>query len=117
MIAGLALSTVGFAALALAPTPLAFCLAAVPACLGNLCGPPLQALRANTVPPTEQGRLQGAMGGLNALAGLVGPIAFTQLYAWTLAQPGATGGEAMLAGSALLAAATLIGATVRRKPA
>jgi DHA1 family tetracycline resistance protein-like MFS transporter len=108
MVAGLALATVGYAGLALAPTPFLFCLACIPACLGNMCAPPLRAMQTRLVSETEQGRLQGALGGLVALAALVGPIAFTQLFAWTIAQPGGQGGGALLLGAGLLAAATVI---------
>lgn len=117
LIAGLILSTVGFAALALADSPLMFCLACIPTCLGNLCGPPLRALETMTVSETEQGRLQGALGGLNALAALVGPVVFTQVFAWSILQPGAWSGAALLMGAGLLAISVLVALTARRAPA
>jgi DHA1 family tetracycline resistance protein-like MFS transporter len=38
-----------------------------------------------TVLPTEQGRLQGANMGLMAIAGLVGPIVFSEVFAQAIA--------------------------------
>jgi DHA1 family tetracycline resistance protein-like MFS transporter len=116
LIVGLMLCTVGFAGLALADTGLLFALACIPMCLGNLCGPPLRAMQTNLVDAAEQGRLQGALGGLQALAALVGPLAFTQVYAQTLSRPGGYSGGALLMGSGLMAIATLIALTVRRAP-
>ncbi|MBL8553196.1 MAG: MFS transporter [Phenylobacterium sp.] len=116
LIAGLALCAVGFAGLALASTGLLFALACIPMCLGNLCGPPLRALQTNLVDATQQGRLQGALGGLQALAALVGPLAFTQVYAQTLSQPGGFSGGALLVGSLLMAVATLIAFTIGDRP-
>lgn len=116
MVAGLTLSTVGFAALALAGTPFLFALACVPTCVGNMCGPPLRALHTNLVSETEQGRLQGALGGLQALAGLVGPVVFTQMFAISIAAPQGSPGFALLMGSGLLAIAIAVALTVPRAP-
>lgn len=115
LIGGMMLITLGFAGFALAPTPLWFCLACIPACLGNLCAPPLRAMQTRLVDDTEQGRLQGALGGLNALAALVGPLAFTQIFAWTIATPGGAQqpGLALLTGAGILALATILAATTR----
>ena len=68
------------------------------------------------VPPTEQGRLQGALSGLQGLTGLVGPTLFTLTFAtfigpWRyLHLPGAP----FLLAAALLAAATALAARVTR---
>jgi DHA1 family tetracycline resistance protein-like MFS transporter len=49
--------------------------------LGGLQQPGMQALMSRQLPPEEQGRLQGARAGLMAIAQLIGPIVFTELYA------------------------------------
>ena len=118
LIGGMVLITTGFAGFALASTPLLFCLACIPACLGNLCAPPLRAMQTRLVDDTEQGRLQGALSGLNALAALVGPLAFTQIFAWAVAIPGGDqqSGLALLAGSGILLVATVLAATTRPAP-
>ncbi len=49
--------------------------------LGGLGTPGLSAIMSRMVDPTHQGRLQGARTGLSAIAGLVGPILFTESFA------------------------------------
>jgi DHA1 family tetracycline resistance protein-like MFS transporter len=115
---GVALSAIGFVALGLAPTALAFCLACAPTCLGNMCAPPLRSLQTQRVAPTEQGRLQGALSSLQALTGLAGPIFFTQLFAWSIA-PGsakAMSGFSLLIAAALMAAALPCAIAAARAP-
>jgi DHA1 family tetracycline resistance protein-like MFS transporter len=57
----------------------------------GLFTPALQAQMTRIVGPGEQGRLQGANGGIMGLTGLVGPLLFTQSLAWGLrsGHPGA----------------------------
>jgi DHA1 family tetracycline resistance protein-like MFS transporter len=118
LLAGLVLSAIGFASLALASAPLAFALGCIPTCLGNICGPPLRALQTTYVSEQEQGRLSGALAGLNALAALAGPLAFTQFFAWSISQPGVEQpGNAMLAGAGLLALGAVLSIGVARQRA
>lgn len=114
LIAGLSLLAIGFAGLGLARTSFEFCLACVPACLGNICGPPLQALETRQVSATEQGRLQGALTSLVALTGLIGPIFFTQIFAWSIAFEKSWSGVAYYIGGGLMAAALPIAFTASR---
>ncbi|WP_293678102.1 MFS transporter [uncultured Phenylobacterium sp.] len=116
LIAGLALSAGGFAVMGLSQTSTQFCLACVLTCVGNICSPPLQALQTRRVGPSEQGRLQGALGGLGGLTGFVAPIFFTQVFAWSIASAFAPGGPglAMLIGASLLVAATTLAVAVTR---
>jgi DHA1 family tetracycline resistance protein-like MFS transporter len=119
LLAGLTISAIGFAGLGLASTGLQFCVACIPTCFGNVCGPPLQALQTRRVGPTEQGRLQGALSGVAALTGLVGPIFFTQVFAWSVAfgsRP-ARSGVAFLIGAGLLTSAWSVAFTLARSPA
>ena len=51
----------------------------------GLVGPGINGLMSKRVSPSEQGRLQGANAGLMAMAGLVGPILFTEIFAWSIA--------------------------------
>ena len=48
---------------------------------GGLAGPAAQALITKRVPPTEQGAVQGALGGLQSLAGVIAP----PVAAWSFA--------------------------------
>ncbi|MBV8683385.1 MAG: MFS transporter [Caulobacteraceae bacterium] len=108
MMCGVALSAIGFVGLGLSPMSLVFCLACVPTCLGNMCGPPVRALQTKRVGPTEQGRLQGALSALQALTGLVGPIFFTQVFAWS----NSPGSAKAMSGLSFLVAAVLMAAAL-----
>ncbi len=46
--------------------------------------PGMQALMSRMVDPTQQGRLQGARAGLSAVAGLIGPMIFTETFAHSI---------------------------------
>ena len=118
LLGGVVLSAIGFVGLGLAPTSLAFCLACVPTCLGNMCGPPLQALQTKRVGPTEQGRLQGALSALQAFNGLAGPIFFTQVFAWSIAPGSGSGlsGVSLLIAAVLMASALPFALAVARTP-
>lgn len=118
LLLGVALSVIGFVGLGLAPTSLDFCLACVVTCLGNMCWPPLQALQTRRVGPTEQGRLQGALSALQAFNGLIGPIFFTQVFAWSIAAGSgpARSGAPLLIAAVLMAAAIPLALGVTRAP-
>jgi DHA1 family tetracycline resistance protein-like MFS transporter len=81
---GLISGGIGFAIYGYAATG-ALYLSAIPifAFMG-LVGPGFQGLMSRMVSPSEQGRLQGANMGLMAIASLVGPILFTEVFARTL---------------------------------
>jgi DHA1 family tetracycline resistance protein-like MFS transporter len=117
VVAGLALQTIGFAWAGLAPSWPWFCAAFLPIAFGNIAGPSLQSLMTAKVGPDEQGRLQGAMGAVGGVTGFFGPIAFTQLFAWSIA--GGRGAEwsgiTFLSGAALslVAWAIVVGAAGR----
>ena len=49
--------------------------------LWGLAGPSLQSLMTRQIDPTEQGRLQGALASMGAIAGVIGPYLFTHVYA------------------------------------
>ena len=52
--------------------------------LAGLIMPGLQGVMTRRVPRTMQGRLQGANAGLMAMSGLIGPIFFTSVFAWSI---------------------------------
>ncbi len=54
----------------------------VPYCLGGICGPALQSIISASVPPNEQGELQGALTSLISLTSIVGPPMMTGLFAY-----------------------------------
>lgn len=118
LLVGLVIAAISFSGLGLATTGLQFCVASILSCLGNVCGPPLQALETRRVGPTEQGRLQGALNGVTALSALAGPIFFSQVFAWSVAA-GATparSGTALLIGAGLMTIALPIAFALARPP-
>jgi DHA1 family tetracycline resistance protein-like MFS transporter len=93
----------GFAIYALAPTSVLFwCGLPVFAMIG-LVQPTSQSLMSRRVPGNEQGRLQGAMAGIQSITGLIGPSLYTMVFAWAI-----TGGKGLnLPGLGILVAAGL----------
>ena len=76
--------------------------------LMGLVGPGINGLMSRRVSPTEQGRLQGANAGLMALAGMIGPIFFTELFAWSIRGGRYEPGLAVYVSAAILACALVL---------
>jgi DHA1 family tetracycline resistance protein-like MFS transporter len=110
VIIGLGLQTLACTLIGLAPTGLFFSAAHLPMVFGNIAGPSIQALMTAKVAPDEQGRLQGALGSLSGLTGFVAPIAFTQVFAWSIGpgRGGAWSGTTNLAAAGLSLVAWLL---------
>ena len=49
--------------------------------LWGIAGPATQSLMSQRVDPTSQGKLQGAINGIRAVTGMIGPLLFTQVFA------------------------------------
>lgn len=78
---GIAGGITGLVMYGLAPTPALF-LAAIPVfALVGFFNPSVQGLMTRRVAPTEQGQLQGVNSSLMGIAGLVGPLLFTNVFA------------------------------------
>ena len=99
---GLACGAVGMAWYATASTGWLYWGGAPVFALMGLVGPGLNGLMSRRVSPTEQGRLQGANSGLMAMAGLVGPILFTEIFAWSIRQRPEAPGLALYLSAAFL---------------
>ncbi len=81
MLAGLFFGSVGFAVFGAATQGVVFS-AGIPIMnLWGLAGPTAQGLMSRDVGSTEQGQLQGAISALRAIAGLIGPLLFTLVFA------------------------------------
>jgi DHA1 family tetracycline resistance protein-like MFS transporter len=78
---GAACGTLGFLAYGLAPSGAWFWAAMPLAALWGVANPAIQAIMSHHVEPHEQGKLQGAVGCLNAIAGIAAPLMFTHLLA------------------------------------
>ncbi|MEM8935141.1 MAG: MFS transporter, partial [Pseudomonadota bacterium] len=66
--------------------PVVFVLIIISA-LGGLAQPALQGLMSRTMPANAQGELQGAVGALNSLTMVIGPLLVTQIFA-VFSKPG-----------------------------
>lgn len=110
LIAGLLFGTAGFAIYGLATTRLGFWSGIPVMALWGIAGAASMGIMSRLVSPSEQGQLQGANSSLMALAGLLGPGLFTQVFAHAIAPDTAwqlPGAPFLLASAMLLAAAAL----------
>jgi DHA1 family tetracycline resistance protein-like MFS transporter len=83
---GLLFGFAGFLGYGLAPTG-AWFLAATPLIsLWGIAGPAEQALMTRRIGENEQGQLQGALGSLRGITGMIGPILFTQVFSIAVAR-------------------------------
>lgn len=78
---GLGCGLLGFFFYGLAPTGYWFWAAMPLAALWGVANPSAQAIMTRHVTPQEQGRLQGAIGSMNSIAGIIAPTMFTQTLA------------------------------------
>ncbi len=116
LLAGLLFGVAGFVLYGLAPTGLWF-MAGVPlVALGGLAGPSMQGLMTREIGASDQGKLQGALASLQGVAGLIGPLLFTQTFALAI-RPGAAihlPGAPFLLAAALVAIAMIAATRVTR---
>ena len=99
---GLFFGALGFFIYGLAPTGAIFLAGVAVMALWGFAMPSAQALMTRHVGVSEQGRLQGANASLMSLAGILGPVLFTQIFAATLDR--APSAAFVLAGALLLVA-------------
>lgn len=85
LLVGLACGVAGFVAHGTAPTGRVFVLGVPLIALCGLTTPSVQALMTQRVEASAQGRLQGALAGLQGVAGMIGPVFFTTVYATSIA--------------------------------
>jgi DHA1 family tetracycline resistance protein-like MFS transporter len=84
VILGMMLGVVGFAALGLAPTAPLFWAAMVVVMFSSIAFPNLSSMLSQRVGVDQQGQLQGALAILFGLAQLIGPIVFSNVFAWSI---------------------------------
>lgn len=83
-ILGLACGIGGFLVFGLAPVGTLFLAGIAGVALWGVATPSFQSLMSHRVDATEQGQLQGALGSIRALTGMIGPLLFTQVFAATV---------------------------------
>jgi MFS family permease len=81
LLAGLFFGAVGFATYGVAATGAWFALGVPLQALWGLDNPAAQGLMSRRVDPSEQGQLQGALGSLRGITGMIGPALFTFTFA------------------------------------
>ncbi|WP_425145361.1 TCR/Tet family MFS transporter [Deinococcus sp.] len=118
--AGLILGTLEYLLIGHARSGLALYLSILVGSLASIGGPAIQGLISRTVDAREQGRMQGALGSLNSLVGVVGPLLATWVYAYF----NGGGADLRVPGAAFYMAAifsllgtVLAGIALRRMPA
>jgi MFS transporter, DHA1 family, tetracycline resistance protein len=104
VILGMSLNVAGFACLGLAPVAALFWPSLGFIILAGVAFPNLMSLLSKRVEVDQQGQLQGSLAILFGLGQLVGPIAFTNIFAWSVRQHGVwhIPGLTMLVGAAML---------------
>jgi DHA1 family tetracycline resistance protein-like MFS transporter len=107
LLVGLAFGAMGFAIYGWAPTGTLF-LAGIPfLAIWGLAGPAFQALMSRRVEASAQGRLQGALASMSGVTGMIGPLVFTQIFAFGI------GSRALqVPGAPYLLAATFLGGSL-----
>jgi DHA1 family tetracycline resistance protein-like MFS transporter len=78
---GMGCGALGFTLYGLAPSGYWFWAAMPIAALWGVANPAAQAIMTKHVSPQEQGRLQGAIGSLGSIAGILAPTLFTRTFA------------------------------------
>ncbi len=101
---GLVCGMGGFLTFGLAPTGGIFLLGIALVALWGVANPSFQSLMSHRIDPSEQGQLQGALGSIRAVTGMLGPVVFTQVFAAAVRH----GGEPLLGAPFLLSAALLM---------
>jgi MFS transporter, DHA1 family, tetracycline resistance protein len=82
LLIGLSFGVAGFAVYGWAPTGGWF-LSGIPlVAIWGLSTPAFQALMSRRVGSSEQGRLQGALASMSGITGMIGPLLFTQVFAF-----------------------------------
>jgi MFS transporter, DHA1 family, tetracycline resistance protein len=101
---GMACGALGFFFYGLAPSGYWFWAAMPLAALWGVANPSAQAIMTRHVTPQEQGRLQGAIGSLASIAGIIAPTVFTQTFATIVA----SGLHSFWAGATFWVASSLV---------
>jgi DHA1 family tetracycline resistance protein-like MFS transporter len=101
---GLLFGITGCCIFALATTGAVFLGGVAFIALWGVAGPAIQSLMSHRVDPSEQGQLQGALGSIRAMTGMLGPVLFTQVFALSVHQ----GGGMLLGAPYFLSAALLL---------
>ena len=81
MMLGLVSGAIGFALYGFAPSGTIFLIALPLVALWGIANPAIQSLATQRVGSSEQGQLQGAQSSLGSIADMLGPLAYSQIFA------------------------------------
>ncbi len=117
LVLGLSFGMFGFLIYGLAPTGLIFLFGVPVMALWGLAGPSAQGMLSRRIGPSEQGALQGAIGSIQGIAGMLGPTMFTSIFATAIADPQARlpGMPYLIAAGLMLVAIGIVVGVVRRQ--
>ncbi|MEF3366527.1 TCR/Tet family MFS transporter [Methylocystis sp. 9N] len=104
----------GFAVYAFAPSGAIFMAAPPLIALWGMANPSFQGVATRFASASEQGRLQGALGSLRGVSGMIGPLFFTQILAGSIAVGFFPGAGYFVSALLLLAALVTAAAAMRR---
>jgi len=117
LFAGLLFGIAGFGLYAAAPSTTWFLVGCPLISLWGLTSPPIQSMMTRCVGADSQGKLQGALGSLFGVAGMIGPILFTETFAAAIdPRWGFPGAPYWLATLLLIASLLLVTAAIARAP-
>jgi len=88
-------------------------------CLGSIAGPALQGIMSSSIPPNEQGELQGGFTSLMSLAAIIGPLMMNGVFAWFTGDnaPVYFPGAAMILGAVMMLISSLLARNTLKKHA
>jgi DHA1 family tetracycline resistance protein-like MFS transporter len=118
MIVGVSLFLISQLLFALASTSIVFIVGHVVMGLGGIGTPAFNAAMSRRISPDRQGEFQGAMGSLQGLSGLIGPLIFSGSFAY-VSSPGAVwrlvGAPFFISAALALGALVLTAQSVRKR--
>lgn len=104
LLVGLAAGTTGFTIYALAPNAAIYICGMPIFAFFGLVQPSIQGLMTKRVEAHEQGQLQGANASIAGITGMIGPLLYTSVFAWSLRSEATQG----MPGLAILVAAGML---------
>ncbi len=80
VILGFALYTIGMFLFAFAPSTIWMFVFCLPYCFGGMAMPNIQSIMVKSVPPNQQGELQGGLTSLMSVSTIIGPLMMTSVF-------------------------------------
>lgn len=117
LLAGMVFGVGAFLVMGLADVGWAFLIGVPLLALWGLAMPPIQSIMTQQVDPSEQGRLQGAIGSLGSFAGIFGPYLFAQVFALSISPTASfhVPGAAFVLSALLMLAGLFLAARITRQ--